>query len=182
MVTLQCTLGNQAVNSTMILYLTQSHYLDTEPTTPSPILIMPSTWLGSNKYQFYKSLVWLDNGFKPTISRTRDQCPTDSVTASDHRRDSQIKHNQFEHSVLLVFPVSLVSQEALTEWSWNPTLQVTRILGWCHSQLSPLHQRPNTLNSHSTDSHMPPDNQTWCDYWHHWHVNCFWNSLVVKLS
>ena len=39
---------------------TQSHYPDTEPTIPCLILIMPSTWLGSDKYQFYTSLVWLD--------------------------------------------------------------------------------------------------------------------------
>ena len=54
-------LGNPAV-STMIPYSTQSHYPDTEPTSPCPIWIMLSTWLGSDKYQFSKSLVWLDQG------------------------------------------------------------------------------------------------------------------------
>ena len=33
-------------------YPTQSHYLDTEPTSPCPILIISSAWLGSNKYKF----------------------------------------------------------------------------------------------------------------------------------
>ena len=57
--------------SSMTRYSTQSHYPDTE-SSPYPILIMLSTWLGSDKYQFYKPLVWLDPGFKPTISNTHD--------------------------------------------------------------------------------------------------------------
>ena len=32
---------------------------------------MPSTWLGSEKYQFHTSLVGLDDAFKPTIYCTR---------------------------------------------------------------------------------------------------------------
>ena len=50
----------------MICYPTQSHYTDTEPTSPSPILIMPSARLGSNKYQFES--LWFDSiglGFDP---------------------------------------------------------------------------------------------------------------------
>ena len=31
----------------------QSHYPDTERSSPSPILIKPRIWLGSHKYQFY---------------------------------------------------------------------------------------------------------------------------------
>ena len=50
-------------------YPTQSHYPDTELTSPCPILLMPTTKLGSDKYQFYKSLVWLD--YEPK-SQTRD--------------------------------------------------------------------------------------------------------------
>ena len=46
-------LGDQA-DSTMT---TQSHYFNTEPTSPCPILVMPSAWLGSDKYNFFKSLV-----------------------------------------------------------------------------------------------------------------------------
>ena len=57
-------LGNQAA-STMTWFSTHSHYPDPEPTSPCPILIMPSTYLGSHKYQFYKSLVWLDCGLNP---------------------------------------------------------------------------------------------------------------------
>ena len=51
--------------STMTWYPTQSH-LDTDST--GPILLILSTWLGSDKYQFYNSLFWLDPGFEPTIS------------------------------------------------------------------------------------------------------------------
>ena len=45
----------------------QTHYpdSDTEPTSPYPTLIMPSAWLGSDNYKFYKSLVWLDPGSDP---------------------------------------------------------------------------------------------------------------------
>ena len=51
-------LGNQAA-STMIWYLTWSHYPDTEPTRPCPILLMPNPRLGNDEYQLYKSFVWL---------------------------------------------------------------------------------------------------------------------------
>ena len=52
-------LGNQVTGS-MTPYPTQPHYPDTEPTSPSPNLLMLSARLGSEKYQFYNSLVWLD--------------------------------------------------------------------------------------------------------------------------
>ena len=54
------------------------HYPVTEPTSPCPIPIMLSTWLGSDKYQYDNSLAWLDHGFKPTISLTSDPCSTGS--------------------------------------------------------------------------------------------------------
>ena len=70
-------LGNQAI-STRSWY--QSHYSDTKPTSSCPILIMPSIWLGSNKCQFYESLVWLNRRFELTISRTRNVCSTEAAT------------------------------------------------------------------------------------------------------
>ena len=54
------------VSSTMTGYPTQSHYPDTEPTSPCPILIMLSAWLGSNKYQF------LIDWFESTANQTPD--------------------------------------------------------------------------------------------------------------
>ena len=57
-------LGDQAT-STMTWYPTQSQYPDTESTSPCPIRIIPNTWLGSDKYQFYKSLVWLNWSSNP---------------------------------------------------------------------------------------------------------------------
>ena len=51
-------LGNQAT-STMTWYHTQSHYPDTKPTSPCPIQIMPSAWLGSGKYSFLT--LWFDS-------------------------------------------------------------------------------------------------------------------------
>ena len=50
---------NQAT-SIMTLYPTQSHYPDPDHTSPSHILLIPNTWLGSNKYKFCKSLIWLE--------------------------------------------------------------------------------------------------------------------------
>ena len=54
---------------------------DTEPTSPCPIPIMPSTWLGNDKCPFYKALVWLDYGFETIFSRMWDKCSIDSATA-----------------------------------------------------------------------------------------------------
>ena len=42
---------------TMPRYPIQTAYSDASLTSPCPILIMPSTWLGSDKYQLYKALV-----------------------------------------------------------------------------------------------------------------------------
>ena len=49
-------LGDQAA-STMTGYPMQPHP-DTEPISPCPILIIPRTWLGSDKYRFLNH--WLD--------------------------------------------------------------------------------------------------------------------------
>ena len=73
------TLGNEAV-STMTWYPTVSYHAGSEPTNHYPILVMLSTWLGSDQYQLYKLLVWLDHVFELTISRTWDQCSTDLAT------------------------------------------------------------------------------------------------------
>ena len=50
------TLENEAAGI-MTQYLTQSHYYDTQLTSPSLLLLMQSTRLGSDKFQFNKSLV-----------------------------------------------------------------------------------------------------------------------------
>ena len=68
-------------------YPTQSHYPDTEPARPCPIIIMLSTWLGSDKYKFYKPLVWLDHGFQHMISCTRNQCSTNSAIAPSQEKE-----------------------------------------------------------------------------------------------
>ena len=66
---------------TLTWYPTQSPYPDTERTSPCFILVMLSAWLRSDKYHFYKSLVWLDWQKKLPISNTRSLCSTDSATA-----------------------------------------------------------------------------------------------------
>ena len=63
------SLGDQG-SSIVTWYPTQLHSTDTEPTSPCPILIMPSAWLCSNKYQFLSqwfnigSNLWGMNGKK----------------------------------------------------------------------------------------------------------------------
>ena len=50
-------LGEQTVN-TMTCYPTQSHYPDTEPTSPCHTVIMQMAWLvSSDKYQFSSQLI-----------------------------------------------------------------------------------------------------------------------------
>ena len=83
--TLMVTLNSAAplwdqTENTITWYPTQSNYPETHPNSPCPILVVPSTWLGSDTYQFDKTLVWLDLEFEPTISHTRDPCSTDSAT------------------------------------------------------------------------------------------------------
>ena len=43
----------------MSWYPTQSHYPNTEPTHPWPIVMMPSAWLGNDKYRFLSH--WFDS-------------------------------------------------------------------------------------------------------------------------
>ena len=77
-------LENQAVSTMTWPDLTWRdipHNPDTELSSPCPMLIMLNTWLGSNKYQFNKSLVWLYHGVACTISCTQDQCSIDSATS-----------------------------------------------------------------------------------------------------
>ena len=44
-------LGNETIDS-MTQYPTQSHYPETEVTSPCSILLIQRVWLGSNKHQF----------------------------------------------------------------------------------------------------------------------------------
>ena len=52
-------LPRDQATSTTIPFSTQSHYSDTELTSPWPILVMLSARLGNDRYQFCKSLVWV---------------------------------------------------------------------------------------------------------------------------
>ena len=72
---------------TMTCYLTQLHYPGTEPTSPCPILIMPSARLGSDKYQFKSH--WFDSTrFRssnlriPQSPKTGGRCSTHSATTT----------------------------------------------------------------------------------------------------
>ena len=52
-------MGNQ-LSSPVRCYPTHCRYLDRELTSPFPVVVKPCVRLGSDKYQFNKSLVWLD--------------------------------------------------------------------------------------------------------------------------
>ena len=67
------SLGHQA-SRPMICYPTQSHYPETEPTSPRPILIMLSSRLGKDKCQF-KSLRFDSTRFWTRGLRTRTRYP-----------------------------------------------------------------------------------------------------------
>ena len=78
-------LENQ-VTGTMTCYPTQSHYPDTELTSPCPILIMPRARLENDKYQFDKSLIWLDrelNSPSPTCEACALQIQPPYLVASN---------------------------------------------------------------------------------------------------
>ena len=50
-------LGNQTTGTIMTRFPTQSHYPEVELTIPCPMVLRPGARLGSDKYQFYKSLL-----------------------------------------------------------------------------------------------------------------------------
>ena len=55
----------------MTCYLTQLHYPDTEPTSPSHPLIMPNTRLGCDKYHFFLNIDLSRPGFENCEVRIR---------------------------------------------------------------------------------------------------------------
>ena len=59
--------------STLVWYLVQSHYPDTELTSPHPVLLMSSAKLRGDKYQFCKVLLWFDRELN-SRSTTREAC------------------------------------------------------------------------------------------------------------
>ena len=49
-------------------------YPDTEPTSQCPILLLPSAWLGSDKYQFVQVICLTQPETKLPFSHTREVC------------------------------------------------------------------------------------------------------------
>ena len=66
-------------------------------TGPCPILIMPNTWLGSDKYTLFKSLIWLDrelNSYSPTReTKALSIRPPRPVAPSKRRKPHSHIHN-----------------------------------------------------------------------------------------
>ena len=66
---------------TMTWYPTKLHYPDTEQTSPCPLLVGQSS--RSDKYHFWKSLVWVSYGLNPwPPTRELNQTLPDSVISS----------------------------------------------------------------------------------------------------
>ena len=57
----------------LVIYISLRYYHSNYHLRQCPILLMPSATLGSGKYQFYKSLVWL-NWELSSRSPTREAC------------------------------------------------------------------------------------------------------------
>ena len=103
-------LGNQTA-STMTWYPTQSHYLDTELTSPCHILLVLSTRLESDKYQFNKSLVWLDQ---------------ESNSQSPHMRPALYR---FSHCALCI----CLSSPVFSPWPLTFVYITSSLRGWGRS-------------------------------------------------
>ena len=80
---------------------------------------MPSTWIGSNKYQFYKLLVWLNHGFENTISYIRNPCSTDLATAPEWYDYEQCIIIVWELWVADLNDVTFAMWEIVSDGDWN---------------------------------------------------------------
>ena len=84
----ECCSTGSLTTSIMTWYPIQSFYPNTEPTSPCPILIMSSAWLGSDKYQFLSH--WFDS------TRIRIQV---------HVFDFYVMRVFMIHNVLMRYPI-----------------------------------------------------------------------------
>ena len=100
------SLGHQA-SSTMTCYPMKSHYPDTEPTSPYPILIMSSIMLASEKYQF-KIIGLTRPGLEHEESRFR------GTRKAWIPRSSSMGHGRSTHSATPVCSNCSVYQEPVS--------------------------------------------------------------------
>ena len=91
-------LGNQAAN-TMTWYPTKSHYPNIELTSHCIIVLLPNAMLGSDKYQFDKSLVWLDQQpNSPYTSHQVHALPIQPYHFRECVRQNNMQHNYISSS------------------------------------------------------------------------------------
>ena len=65
---------------------TRTHYPDSEPTSLCSFSIILRAWQRSNKYQFYRSLVWPDRGSNPrSTALYANHYTTDAVLCSSEK-------------------------------------------------------------------------------------------------
>ena len=76
---------------------TQLHYPDTKPTSLYPILIMLSTWLGSDRYKLNKSLVWLNHRFELVLYRFGHRTGLKKITCISQKQMMHIEMKQMTY-------------------------------------------------------------------------------------
>ena len=76
-------LGDQAA-STMSWYPTQLYYPETGPTSPCPILIMPSTWLWSDMYKLLSYWIYSTRVWSPQSTKAWDRRSTYLAIPNGH--------------------------------------------------------------------------------------------------
>ena len=90
----------------------QSHYLHTELTRPYAIPLIPNARLGSDKYLFYKSLVWLD-------CEPNSQSPAHEACALPNRPPHPVVKRYLNwcvrDAILLATPKYLIKHEYFLE-------------------------------------------------------------------
>ena len=88
-------------------YPTRSYYPNTVLTGSCPILLILSTRLGSDKYLFYKSLVWLDQDSKSCSSAQEACALTESVTTSSTHEPTKRYMLQTHKDIYIYIYISL---------------------------------------------------------------------------
>ena len=107
-------------------YPMQSHYPDTQPTSPYHIIIMPSAWLESDKYQFeshYLTGVWTCKVRIPRFTKTGDGCSTHLAIPSSPL---------FKHRVD-VRKTRLIAEPAFTSFNQLQNKKGRVLVGLCNT-------------------------------------------------
>ena len=102
----------------MTAYPTQSHYPDYVLTSPCPILALPSAGLRSDKYQFYKSSVWLgwNSNLGPCTQKARalPNQPPRAVYILINKQKLRMAETQYHHRTMQLQQLLLTALVSLS--------------------------------------------------------------------